>query len=161
VNPSKTFNIAGVRTGAVITPNPSIREVYHESVVNNKAYGRTIFGTIPFEIAYNECDYYADQLLEYLEGNVKIMTRYFEEKIPKITMVRPEGTYLVWLDCRKLGLSPKELDKFMVEKAKVGLNEGSTFGASGAGFMRMNIACPRALLEEGLRRIESAGGGRL
>ncbi len=156
VNPSKTFNIAGVRTGAVVTPNKALREIYHESLVNNKAYGRTIFGTLPFEVAYNECDYYADQLMVYLEDNLKLTLNYFAEKIPAMKVIQPEGTYLLWLDCRELAMSQKELNAFMLEKAKVGLNDGATFGETGIGFMRMNIACPRVLLKEALERIGKA-----
>jgi len=81
---------------------------------------------------------------------------YFEEKIPQIKVIRPEATYLLWLDCRKLGLNNEELKKFMIKKAKVGLDDGPPFGPGGEGFQRMNIACPRAVLEQGLKRIESA-----
>jgi len=156
VNPSKTFNIAGTRTAAIITPNKKLREEFRISVVNHKGDGRTTFGTLPFEVAYNECDYYADQLVEYLEGNVNFMLKYFAEKIPKIKMIKPEATYLIWLDCRELGMTQPELTKFMLEKAKVAMNDGETFGAPGRGFMRINIGCRRAVLEEALKRIEKA-----
>lgn len=156
VNPSKTFNIAGVRTGAAITPNKTLREAFRESVVNNKAYGRTVFGTLPMEVAYNECDYYADQLMEYLQGNLDYMLAYFEEKIPSIRVIKPEATYLIWLDCRGMGLEPDKLKDFFLEKVKVAMNEGASFGNGGVGFMRMNIACRRVVLEEALLRIEKA-----
>ncbi|WP_371380053.1 MalY/PatB family protein [Sporomusa aerivorans] len=156
VNPSKTFNIAGVRTGAAIIPNKILRERFHESVANNKAYGRTVFGTLPVEVAYNECDYYADQLMTYLQGNLDYLLQYFAERIPAIKVIKPEATYLLWLDCRALAMPPDELQRFFLEQAKVALNEGSTFGKSGTGFMRINIACRRAVLAEALRRIEAA-----
>jgi len=82
--------------------------------------------------------------------------KYFEEKIPKIKVIKPEGTYLVWLDCRQLGLSTKDLNNLMLKKAGVALDDGYWFGAEGKGFMRINIACPRSFLEEGLKRIERA-----
>lgn len=156
VNPSKTFNIAGVRTGAAITPNKALREQLHESVVNNKAYGRTVFGTLPVEVAYNECDYYADQLMIYLQGNLDYLLEYFAARIPVIKVIKPEATYLIWLDCRALNMPPAALQAFFLKQAKVALNEGSTFGQSGTGFMRLNIACRRAVLAEALRRIETA-----
>ncbi|MEN6567783.1 MAG: MalY/PatB family protein [Veillonellales bacterium] len=156
VNPSKTFNIAGTRTAAVIIPNETLRERYHVSTLNNKGEGRTVFGTLPFEVAYNECDYYADQVVEYLEGNIKFMLPYFEEHIPKIKVIKPEATYLMWLDCRELNLSQPELNKFMLEKAKVAMNDGEMFGKPGIGFMRMNVGCRHVTLAEALQRIEKA-----
>jgi cystathionine beta-lyase len=117
INPSKTFNIAGVRTGAVIIPNRAIREVYYESIVNNKGYGRPVFGTLPFEIAYTECDYYADQLMDYLEGNLAYLLKYFAENIPQIQVIRPQATYLPWLDCRALNLPQKDLKRLMLQRA--------------------------------------------
>lgn len=156
VNPSKTFNIAGVRTGAAIIPNRNNHDLFYAPLEALKAYGRTIFGTLPIEVSYNECDYYADQLLEYLEGNRKYLKEFLETRVPKIKMGNPQATYLMWLNCKELNLDPKELQQFFLQKAKVAMNEGSTFGPGGAGFMRMNIACPRSRLVEALERIEKA-----
>lgn len=156
VNPSKTFNIAGVRTGAAIIPNRNNHDLFYAPLESLKAYGRTIFGTLPIEVSYNECDYYADQLLEYLEGNRKYLKDFLETRVPKIKMGNPQATYLMWLNCKELNLEPKELQQFFLQKAKVAMNEGSTFGPGGAGFMRMNIACPRSRLVEALERIEKA-----
>jgi cysteine-S-conjugate beta-lyase len=156
INPSKTFNIPGVRTSAVVTPNQFLRGAYHVSVVNNKGDSRTVFGPLALEVCYNECEYYADQLVEYLEGNVKILLDYFEKRISRIKVIKPDATYLVWLDCRLLGMTQGELNTFMLEKAKVALNDGETFGKTGRGFMRINIGCRRELLREALSRIESA-----
>ena len=156
VNPSKTFNIAGVRTGAAIIPNRNNHDLFYAPLEALKAYGRTIFGTLPIEVNYNECEYYADQLLEYLEGNRKYLKDFLETRVPKIKMGNPQATYLMWLNCKELNLEPKELQQFFLQKAKVAMNEGSTFGPGGAGFMRMNIACPRSRLVEALERIEKA-----
>lgn len=156
VNPSKTFNIAGVRTGAAIIPNRNNHDLFYAPLEALKAYGRTIFGTLPIEVSYNECEYYADQLLEYLEGNRKYLKDFLETRVPKIKMGNPQATYLMWLNCKELNLEPKELQQFFLQKAKVAMNEGSTFGPGGAGFMRMNIACPRSRLVEALERIEKA-----
>ncbi|WP_319404004.1 MalY/PatB family protein [uncultured Anaeromusa sp.] len=156
VNPSKTFNIAGVRTGAAIIPNRNNHDLFYAPLEALKAYGRTIFGTLPIEVSYNECEYYADQLLEYLEGNRKYLKEFLETRVPKIKMGNPQATYLMWLNCKGLNLEPKALQQFFLQKAKVAMNEGSTFGPGGAGFMRMNIACPRSRLVEALERIEKA-----
>lgn len=156
VNPSKTFNIAGFRTGAAIIPNDEMRKNIEITIVNNKAYGRTIFGLLTFMTAYNECDYYADELMEYLEENKNYVVEFFKTRIPKIKLAEPEATYLLWLDCKELGMTQDELKKFFMEKAKVGLNSGADFGAVGEGFMRINIACPKATVIEALNRIEAA-----
>ena len=156
VNPSKTFNIAGVRTGAAVIPNRKNHDRFYAPLENLKAYGRTIFGTLPIEVAYNECDYYADQLLEYLEGNLAYLKKFMAERVPLIKVGDPQATYLIWLNCKALNMEPKALHKFFLEEAKVAMNEGSTFRTGGAGFMRMNIACPRSRLVEALNRIEAA-----
>lgn len=156
VNPSKTFNIAGVRTGAAIIPNRHKHDRFYAALADNKAYGRTVFGTLPIEVAYNECDYYADQLLAYLEANLNYLKEFVAERIPQIKVSNVQATYLIWLNCRALQMPPKVLQQFFLEQAKVAMNEGSTFGTGGAGFMRMNIACPRSLLTEALERIAAA-----
>ena len=156
VNPSKTFNIAGMRSGAVVIPNKLLHKRFYAAVEDNKAYGRTIFGTLPIEVAYNECDYYADQLLVYLEKNLDYLKKYVKENIPQIKVNSTQATYLVWLDCKKMNLPPQQLNEFFLKEAKVAMNEGSTFGEGGAGFMRMNIACPRTTLVAALDRIAVA-----
>ena len=137
-------------------PNRRNHDLFYKPLEDLKAYGRTIFGTLPIEVAYNECDYYADQLLEYLTGNLEYLNKFIAERVPQIKVTPMQATYLVWLNCKALNMAPKELNQFFLEKAKVAMNEGSTFGPGGAGFMRMNIACPRSRLVEGLHRIEAA-----
>ncbi|MFC2009811.1 hypothetical protein ACFLT6_00180 [Chloroflexota bacterium] len=108
------------------------------------------------EAAYRYGDEWLEQLLEYLRGNLEFTINYFTENIPGITVIRPQGTHLVWLDCRALGLDDMTLRSFMREKARVGLDDGFLFGFGGSGFQRMNIACPRSILEEALHRIDIA-----
>ena len=156
VNPSKTFNIAGMRSGAVVIPNKLIHERFYSAVEDNKAYGRTIFGTLPIEVAYNECDYYADELLEYLQGNLAYLKEYLATNIPQIKIYNPQATYLMWLDCKALNMEPAALNEFFLKTAKVAMNSGASFGSGGAGFMRMNIACTRATLMAALERINKA-----
>jgi cystathionine beta-lyase len=156
VNPSKTFNIAGTRTAAIITPNKELREAFKISVVNCKGDGRTVFGTLPFEVCYNECAYYADQLVAYLQDNILFLGDYLEKHVKGVKMVKPEATYLIWLDCQELNLPQPELNALFLEKAKVGLSDGESFGRTGKGFMRINVACPRSVLKEALERIRAA-----
>lgn len=153
---SKTFNIAGLCTSTVTIPN---RELYEGFLNVIKCIGLTlgnVFGITAAEAAYNFGSMWLDELLKYLEGSLDYLLSFLKERVPGIKAERPEGTYLVWLDCRELGLNQKDLVRFMLEKAKVGLNDGTEYGPEGQGFMRMNIACPRKNLEEGLRRIENA-----
>lgn len=155
VNPSKTFNIAGMRTAAVISCCKETQAKFKAALQSCKL-GRNPFGILAYTVAYTECDYYADQVREYIEANVEYAVSFFNERIKKITTYKPDATYLLWLDCRALGMSQEELEAFFVQKAKVGLNSGTSFGIEGKGFMRINTACPRATLEQGLARIEKA-----
>ena len=153
--PSKTFSLAGLGTSTIIIPNKKLRAEY----VNTRAGilpGPNLFGYTALEAAYRYGDEWLEQVLDYLQGNLEFLTDYFGKKIPRIKVIQPQGTYLVWLDCRKLGLDDLSLRSFMREKAKVGLDDGFLFGNSGKGFQRMNIACPRSILSEALQRIESA-----
>ena len=107
------------------------------------------------ETAYRYGDDWLKQVLDYLQGNLDFLKEYLAKKIPEIKVIQPQGTYLIWLDCRGLNMDKLALSSFMKEKAKVGLEDGFIFGEAGAGFMRMNIACPKITLEEALTRIES------
>ena len=99
-------------------------------------------------------------MLDYIENNLQFLEAYVDQHIPQISVVRPEGTYLVWLDCRRLGLGKLELKELMQKKAGVYLNEGSMFGTEGEGFERINIACPRSILVEAMERIKNAIGSQ-
>lgn len=159
LNPGKTFNVAGVRTGAVIISNPRVMERFLVVRKNNKAMGRTVFGQNVFIACYKECEYYVNQLIPYLEANVNFVDNYIKENIPSIKFRKPEGLYLLWLDCRELKLSQEDLMKLFKEKGKITLNCGSTFGVEGNGYVRINIAAPRAVVEDGLNRIKAAVEG--
>jgi len=154
--PSKTFNLAGLQTSSIIIPNKKYCRIY-ENILDGLALDENnVFGLVALEAAYRDGEEWLEQLLSYLNENLKFLMKYFEERIPKIKVIKPEGTYLVWLDCRQLGLSVKDLNNFMIKKAGVALDDGYWFGTEGEGFMRINIACPRSFLEEGLKRIERA-----
>ena len=116
----------------------------------------SVLSLVALESAYREGDKWLSELLSYLKENLEFLLKYFEENIPEVKAIKPEGTYLVWLDFRKLGMNGRELSEFLIKKAKVGLDDGYLFGPSGEGFARINIACPRSVLKEGLSRIAKA-----
>lgn len=153
--PSKTFNLAGLSASSIIIPNKKLRDTFNEArtaMIHNP----NLFGLVAMETAYRHGDEWLTQLLDYLQGNLDFTISYFAKRIPKINVIKPQGTYLVWLDCRALGLDDMALRNFMRCKARVGLDDGFLFGVGGSGFQRMNIACPRAILEEALHRIDVA-----
>jgi len=155
MSPSKTFNLAGLRVSSVIIPDAHLREKFNAARKGIQP-GPNTFGLVALEAAYRYGDEWLRQALDYLQGNLEFVLDYFAKSIPRIKVIVPEGTYLVWLDCRGLGMSTQELRAFFRQKAKVGLDDGYLFGQSGAGFQRMNIACPRVTLEEALIRIAGA-----
>jgi cysteine-S-conjugate beta-lyase len=153
--PSKTFSLAGLETSSIIIPNKKLREAF-ASMRMGVLPGPNLFGYTALEAAYRYGDEWLEQVLDYLQGNLDFMIEFFRNRIPRIEIIQPQGTYLVWLDCRRLGLNDQALKSFMAEKARVGLDDGYLFGEGGSGFERMNIACPRSILEEALERIEKA-----
>ncbi len=155
IAPSKTFNIPGLCAAAVIIPNPKLRSSFSLAVENFGLLGN-LFGITALQAAYEQGEEWLEQLLDYLQGNMEFAMRYIGERIPGIEPVCAEGTYLLWLDCRGLGLDSAGLRDFFLKKARVALNDGPTFGQGGEGFQRMNIGCPRSIVEEGLKRIEQA-----
>ena len=152
--PSKTFNLAGLEASSIIIPNKKLRQKFNEARVGVSI--PNLFGLVAMEAAYRYGDEWLEQVLDYLQGNLEFTLDYFEKKIPQIKVIRPDATYLLWLDCRALALSDAALRSLMREKAKVGLDDGFLFGAGGSGFQRMNIACPRGMVQEALSRIENA-----
>jgi cystathionine beta-lyase len=155
IAPSKTFNLAGLSTSSVIISNPELRKLYTEVTENLHITNGNIFGNIASVAAYTHGSVWLDALLVYLNGNVDAVMNY-RENIPGIKPVRPEATYMIWLDCRELGLKGKELQEFFVKKAAVGMNEGSVFGPGGEGFMRMNVGTTRDNVMKALEQIRKA-----
>ncbi len=154
--PSKTFNLAGLQTSSLLIPNPELRRTFQSFLKNNGMDHPSVFGIVAQEAAYRHGDEWLDQLLVYLKGNIDILLQFIHSELPHVKVIPPQGTYLAWLDFRYLGLQPKELQDFLVHQAGVGLNAGYTFGPGGEGFARLNFACPRSILEEGLKRISKA-----
>jgi len=156
VAPSKTFNLSGLSTASVIIENDSLRRKFNAQVDHLHIGGGNIFGNIASEEAYLHGDTYVDELMDYLIENLDILEKYVAEYLPKMKVIRPESTFLVWLDCREMGMNDEDLNKFFLHKAKVGFNPGVMFGPGGEGYMRMNIGCPRATLMQGLGQIRDA-----
>jgi cystathionine beta-lyase len=156
IAPSKTFNLAGLSTSSVIISNPVLRKYFNNKIDNLHIGNGNIFGTIASIAAYSEGKEWLDDLLEYIDHNVEYVNDYCQKMIPEIIPVRPEATYMMWLDCRRLEMSGKELQNFFVKNAGVGMNEGSTFGPGGEGFMRMNLATSFRNVEKAMEQIEKA-----
>ncbi len=148
--PSKTFNIPGLVSSWMITPDKTIREPFYRWMEANEFSSPFFTATIGTEAAYSYGAEWLDELLEYLEDNIVAVEKFFAEDCPAIKPLRPQASFLVWLDCRGLGLSQDELCRMFVEQANLALNDGSMFGAAGNGYMRLNVAMPRAKLLEAL-----------
>jgi cysteine-S-conjugate beta-lyase len=154
--PSKTFNLAGLSTSVAIVSDNELRGRLNQMIENLAVGGGNIFGQLGCEIAYRDGEDWLNQALAYMEGNLACLAETIQTRIPRIKVWKPEATFLAWLDCRGLGLSAKDLHDFMIQQAGLGLNDGITFGATGDGFMRMNIACPRAIIQKALTQLEAA-----
>lgn len=154
--PSKTFNLAGLQISNIFIPNETLREAFQKEIDKTGYDEPNALGAVACEAAYRGGQEWLDQLRAYLLENLNFLRAYLQEKIPQIHLVEPEGTYLVWLDCSELGISGKELDQFIVEKAGLWLDGGAMFGPSGADFQRVNIACPRATMELALDKLKAA-----
>ncbi len=156
IAPSKTFNLAGLSTASVIIPNQELRKKFSSFIEKLHISGGNIFGNVASETAYRYGDEWLDELLLYLEENSNLVIEYCHDNIPGVIPVKPEATYLMWLNCHGLGMSGKELQDFFVNRAGVGMNEGSAFGSGGEGYMRMNIGCPRSTIRRALDQIRDA-----
>jgi len=156
IAPSKTFNLAGLGTSALIIPNQDHRKKY-EKILDDLHVGMgNLFGIVSLEAAYNEGEEWLEQLLVYLSENFKVLNKFFLSRIPEVKVIQAEATYLIWLDFRELGLKGKALKEFIIEKAGLGLNDGPSFGPGGDGFQRINIALHRAKLMDALEKLENA-----
>lgn len=154
--PSKTFNLAALSTASVIISNSRIRNAYNKLVQSLHVDLGNIFGSIASIAAYTHGDEWLKQLLDYINGNLNYLEDYLKINIPQIRMVRPEATYMAWLDCTSLNMNDKELVRFFTQNAKLGLNPGAQFGKGGEGFMRINLACPRQTLVQALDNLKKA-----
>ncbi|ESU71859.1 cystathionine beta-lyase [Geobacillus thermopakistaniensis] len=154
--PTKTFNLAGLQAAEVILPDESRRRAFRRVQQRHGFFTLNAFAIVGAEAAYRHGGPWLDALLDYLRQNIDMTVAYLAEHLPPLRPVRPQATYLVWIDCRGLGLSEAELKRRLLETGKLAVEFGSKFGQEGVGFIRLNIACPRPTLEEGLRRLATA-----
>jgi len=152
IAPSKTFNLAGLQASNVIIANPRIRSTYNHRLKALSLHMESYFGGAAVEAAYTHGGPWLDELMAYLQGNLDWLAATFADQLPECKVMLPQGTYLVWVDCRELSPDPDALKRLMFQEAGVAFSEGSVFGKEGEGFLRINIACPRSLLQEGLQR---------
>ena len=154
--PTKTFNLAGLQISNIFIPNLEIRKKVLKQL-DKVGYSQVnLMGLVACEAAYKYGRQWLNELKEYLLDNLNFLRDYLETNIPQIKLIEPEGTYLIWLDCSALGFEDKELEKFIVEKAKLWLDSGYIFGKEGEGFQRINIACPRETLKKALEQLKEA-----
>jgi cystathionine beta-lyase len=156
IAPSKTFNLAGLQAASVIIPNDELRRKYNYLLKTLSIHMESYFGLTAVESSYNYGEEWLEQLIDYVEGNLNTLIRFVEDNLPEIKVIKPEGTYLAWMDCRAVSEDPQELKKLMFDKAGVAFSEGSVFGKQGAGFLRVNLGCPRSILEDALERFAKA-----
>ncbi|MBP3822604.1 MAG: PatB family C-S lyase [Bacteroidaceae bacterium] len=155
--PSKTFNIAGVVSSYAVVPNPQLRQRFFSWMNASELADPTLFAPIATIAAFSEeGEVWRRQLISYLEDNVRFVEDYCVRHLPMIHPLRPQASFLIWLDCRGLGLSHEALIDLFVNRARLALNEGGMFGAEGRGFMRLNIGSPRAMLQQAMERLRAA-----
>ncbi len=154
--PSKTFNIAGIVSSYAIVPNPTLRRRFYSWLEANELNDPPLFSPIATIAAYSQGESWRRQMLAYIEENIRFVEEYCQQHLPKIKPWRPEASFLVWLDCRPLGLQHDELIDLFVNRAHLALNDGAMFGPGGEGFMRLNVGTPRSILLQALLQLEQA-----
>ena len=154
--PSKTFNLAGLQNSNIFIPNRQLRHAYKKELSACGCGGTNCMGMAACQAAYEAGADWLEQLKQYLAGNLAYIRQFLREKLPDIALIEPEGTYLVWLDLRKLGLTEQQQRQLIVQDAKLWLDTGTLFGQGGEGFERINIACPRTTIEQAMQRLEHA-----
>lgn len=159
--PSKTFNIAGIVTSYAIVPNESLRDRFFGWMGGNELNQPDIFAPIATIAAFESGELWRREMISYVEDNIDFVIEFCREHIPQITPIRPEASFLVWLDCRALNLSHEELVDLFVNEAGLALNDGAMFGRQGEGFMRLNVGTTRAVLHRALRQLQAALARRL
>ncbi|MFD0051352.1 MalY/PatB family protein [Actinomycetes bacterium NPDC127524] len=154
--PSKTFNIAGLQSSLIICSDTLIQNRLNEYQHKNGFHGLNLFALTATEAAYLHGEAWLNSLLTYLQENIRIAEEFIKSELPQLRCIHPEASYLLWIDCRKLGLSGKSIQERLISKGKIALEPGEKYGPGGEGFVRMNIGCPRSTLLDGLSRLKTA-----
>lgn len=156
ISGTKTFNLAGLQASTVVFPNAYMKKKFDQFWFNMDIHRNNAFSLIAMEAAFTEGEEWLDQLLPYISANFDYVVEYLEKNIPQIKTYAPDATYLMWLDCRALGLDDESLNRFFIDQAKLGLNAGNSFGRQLSGYMRLNVACPRSVLEQAMAQLKAA-----
>lgn len=154
--PSKTFNMPGVQSSFAIVPDDTLRARFQQFMEAGEFCEGHLFAYIGCKAAFEHGEEWLNQLLAYIQGNIDFTESYLRQHIPAIGMIRPQASFLVFLDCRQLGLEQEALERLFADKARLALNTGTTFGEPGRGFMRLNVGCPRAALKQALDQLAEA-----
>ena len=154
--PTKTFNLAGVVSSYAIVPDDGLRQRFFDWLQARELNEPTVFAPIATVAAFRHGEKWRREMLAYVEDNIRFVEAYCREHLSAVRPIRPEASFLVWLDCRELGLAHDDLLDLFVDKARLALNDGEMFGMGGAGFMRLNVGTPRAVLEQAMERLAAA-----
>lgn len=155
-SPAKTFNLAGLQISNIFIPNGSLRRQFKKQIAAAGYSQLNTIGLTACEAAYRYGFDWYEAMMKYIAGNIEFMKQYLREELPQLKMIEPEGTYLIWVDFRDLGLPEAELEELIVKKANLWLDSGAIFGKVGAGFERFNVACPRSVLAQALEQLKNA-----
>ena len=156
MSPSKAFNMPGLTASHALVFNPKLRRKFHAFLESCEFDLGHVFAFLAVEAAYSNGTEWLDQCLAYIQGNIDYVDAFLQEHTPKIKVIRPQASFLVWLDCREMGLSQEALVDFFVDKAHLALNDGTAFGQEGTGFMRLNVASSRSVLEQAMKQLAEA-----
>lgn len=154
--PSKTFNIAGVVSSFAVVPDPVLREKFFSWLTANEMDMPTIFAMTATEAAFTEGEQWRQQMIAHIEGNIDYVDEFLRKNIPAIKLIKPEASFLVWLDCSAMGLKHEELIKLMVDEAHLAMNDGAMFGIGGEQHLRLNVGTQRSVLEQAMQQLKSA-----
>ncbi len=154
--PSKTFNLAGLQVSNIFIKNSELRKSFSDEMQRGGCHGLNRMGMVACQAAYENGADWLEELKEYLSGNLDYIRGFLKERLPQIKLVEPQGTYLIWLDMNGLELGEEILEEMIINKAGLWLNPGTTFGSGGQGFERINIACPREILQKAMLQLEAA-----
>jgi cystathionine beta-lyase len=155
-SPAKTFNLAGLQVSNIFISNSKLRAKFRKEIDAAGYSQLNTIGLTACEAAYRHGKVWYEAMLKYVESNITFLREYLKKEIPQVNMIEPEGTYLVWLDFRKMGLSEAQLENLIVKEANLWLDSGAIFGKAGEGFERINVACPRSILEQALKQLKEA-----
>ena len=156
MSPSKAFNMPGLTASHALIFNPELTKTFRKFMDACELDLGHVFAFLSVEAAYSHGTEWLDQCLTYIQGNIDYVDAFLKEHAPKVKVIRPQASYLVWLDCREMGLSQEALNDFFVDKAHLALNDGVSFGEEGRGFMRLNVASPRSVIEQAMKQLAEA-----